>query len=142
MSTWVNPSGAQTAYGRIAETQYYDGLYLGLDGSGNHYKWIVNNGAGATGVCGMPYGCAEGGTVTSGWHLVTGTFDGATGRLYVDGTLVASETFTAPPNTNFPLYIGRYYGGNEYGWNGGIDEVRLYDQALTAAEVAALFVSP
>jgi hypothetical protein len=80
--------------------------------------------------------------VTSGWHLVTGTYDGATARLYVDGTLVASETFTAPPNTSFPLYIGRYYGAGGYNWSGGIDEVRLYNRALTAAEVAALFTSP
>ena len=141
VSAWVNPSGAQTSYGRIAETQYYDGLYLGLNVSGNQYKWIVNGGAGATGVCGTSFGCAEGGAVTPGWHLVTGTFDGARGLLYVDGTLVASETFLAPVNTDLPLYIGRGYDGSGNGWNGGIDQVRFYNRALTAAEVAALFLN-
>ena len=139
VSAWVNPSGGETAYGRIAETQYNVGLYLGLNSSGSKYKWIVNSGLGATGNCGLPYGCAEGGTVTSGWHLVTGTFDGATARLYVDGTLAASETFTAPSSTTLPLYIGRYYGAAGYGFTGGIDEVRLYNRALSAAEVATLF---
>ena len=139
VSAWVNPSGGQTSYARIAETQYNAGLYLGVNASGTQYKWIVNNAAGGTGGCGRALGCAEGGVVTAGWHLVTGTYDGATGRLYVDGTLVASETFTAPPNTNFPLYIGRYYGANGYGWKGGIDEVRLYSRAITGAEVAQLY---
>ena len=102
------PRGAtQKAYARIAETRYDGGLYLGTNASGAKYKFIVNTGLGATGKCGAAYGCAEGGTVTAGWHLVTATFDGSTGRLYVDSVLVASETFTAPPNTNYPLYVGR-----------------------------------
>jgi hypothetical protein len=70
---------------------------------------------------------------------VIGTFDGATAKLYIDGAQVASETFTAPPNTNYPLYIGRYYGGTGYGWNGVIDEVRLYNRALTSTEISNIY---
>jgi len=140
VSAWVNPAATtQTAYGRIAETQYNPGLYLGVDGSGKKYQFIVNNGIGATGSCGVAFGCAVGGTISSGWHLVTGTYDGATARLYVDTTLVASETFTAPPNTTYPLNIGRYYASNGYGWNGVLDETRLYNRALTATEVGNIY---
>ena len=32
-------------------------------------------------------------------------------------------TFTAPGDANFSLYIGRYYGGNGYRWNGALDGV-------------------
>jgi hypothetical protein len=139
ISTWVNPAAvSQTPYGRIAETRYDSGFFLGLSSSGNRFKFIVNTGV--TGSCGAAFGCAEGGTVSAGWHLVTGTYDGTTGRLYVDGALVASDTFTAPANTNLPLYIGRYFGGG-YGWNGAIDEVRLYNKALSAAEIGQLFNS-
>ena len=94
-----------------------------------------------TGNCGAGFGCAEGGSITSGWHLVTATFDGTTGTLYVDGVVVASDTFTAPAITNFPLYIGTYYGGGS-GWKGSIDDVRLYSRALTSAEVAGLIGPP
>jgi hypothetical protein len=140
VSAWVNPAvTTQAGYARIVETQYDGGLYLGMDGSGSKYKFIVNTGAGARGACGAAFGCAEGGSVTAGWHLVTATYDGTTGKLYVDGALAASETFMTPANTNFPLYIGRYYGSNGYGWQGGIDEVRLYNGALSASEVAVLF---
>ena len=140
ISTWVNPAvTSQGAYVRILETQYYGGMYLGMDASGSKYKFIVNNGAGSSGSCGAAFGCAQGGTVTSGWHLLTATFDGAKATLYVDNDVVATETITAPANTNYPLYIARYYGGNGYNWNGAMDEVRLYNRALTSAEVSAIY---
>jgi uncharacterized protein (TIGR03790 family) len=139
VSAWVNPAVTkQLAYGRILETQYNGGLYLGVSSAGTKYKFIVNTGIGSTGGCGIVYGCAEGGTVASGWHLVTATYNGSTATLYVDGAVVASDTFTAPSATNFPLYIGRYYGGGT-GWNGSVDDVRLYNRALAAAEVSAIF---
>ncbi len=77
--------------------------------------------------------------MTSGWHLVTGTYDGSTATLYVDGAMAASDTFAAPGNTTYPLYIGRYYADNGSGWNGAIDEVHLYNRAVTSAEVSALY---
>ena len=108
VSAWVNPAViTQIGYGRILETQYNGGLYLGVNSAGTKYKFIVNTGAGSTGGCGLVFGCAEGGTITAGWHLVTATYDGTTGTLYVDGVVVASDTFTAPSVTNFPLYVGR-----------------------------------
>jgi len=143
ISVWLNPAVmTQTAYSRIAETQYDRGFYLGMNSLGTAYKFIVNGGLGGTTACGAWYGCAEGGSVTAGWHLVTATFDGSKGKLYVDGTLVATDTFTAPVNTNYSLNIGRYFAGNGFGWKGAIDEVRLYKVALSAAEVAALFNIP
>src|SRR5260370_40515712 len=58
ISTWVNP-GVESGWVRIAETQYYSGFDLGVNGSGTGYKLIVNGGPGATGTCGAQYGCAE-----------------------------------------------------------------------------------
>ncbi len=140
ISAWVNPAvTTQGAYVRIAETQYYNGLYLGTNAGGTEYKFIVNGGAGATGACGAAYGCAEGGTVSSGWHLVTGTYDGTTAILYVDGAQVATEKFTAPASISLPLYIGRYFAASGYGWTGIIDEIRLYSRALGGAEVSAIY---
>jgi hypothetical protein len=58
VSAWVNPAvTSQAAYARIAETKYNAGLYLGTDGSGSKYKFIVNGGTGSSGSCGA--GCAE-----------------------------------------------------------------------------------
>ncbi|MFX1411599.1 MAG: LamG-like jellyroll fold domain-containing protein, partial [Promethearchaeota archaeon] len=76
------------------------------------------------------------------WHHVVGAYDGSTVRLYVDGNL---ETSAPPPGT-LPtnaddLWIGGRADCPQYGscFNGLIDEVRLYNRALTAAEVQALY---
>ena len=121
ISTWVNSAvTTQTGYARVVESQYSSGFYLGVDSAGTKYKFIVNSATGSTGSCGLPFGCAEGGTVTTGWHLVTGTYDGTTAKLYIDNVLVASDTFTAPFNANFPLYFARYFAGSGFNWNGGL----------------------
>ena len=66
------------------------------------------------------------------WSYLTETYDGSTLRLYVNGTQVAStaHTGTIATSTN-PLQIG---GDSLYGqfFAGLIDEVRVYNRALTA----------
>ena len=76
------------------------------------------------------------------WSHVATTYDGATLRLYVDGTQVGSraQTGSIAPSTG-PLKIG---GNGIWGeWFGGlIDEVRVYNRALTAAELQADMATP
>ena len=38
-----------------------------------------------------------------------------------------------------PLYVGSHYTVAGYGWRGAIDEVRLYNRAVTSAEVSTLY---
>jgi hypothetical protein len=68
------------------------------------------------------------------FHLAC-TWDGTTVRLYIDGVLNASraQTLTPVPNTS-PLFVG-VFGGNSDRLDGVIDEVRIYDRALTATEI-------
>lgn len=133
VAAWVNSDVLnQGAYQRIAETQFQTGFELGSDAAGTGYKFIVRSPS-------APYGVAQGGTIDPGtWQLVVGTYDGTTGRLFVNGSPVASDTFTAPGATNLPVYIGAYYLGG-LGWNGDVDEVQVYDRALSASEVRALY---
>jgi hypothetical protein len=81
------------------------------------------------------------------WHHVVGTYDGASVRLYVDGTEVGNGTPTnlqisyALPTTN-DLFIGTYgdlMSGHFF--NGLVDEPSIYNRALSAAEVQALFAA-
>ena len=63
------------------------------------------------------------------------TYDGATLRLYVNGTLVGSQAKTGAITTSTnPLQIG---GDSIYGqyFKGLIDEVRIYNVALAAAQI-------
>jgi glucose/arabinose dehydrogenase len=69
------------------------------------------------------------------WSHVATTYDGATQKLYVNGTQVASRAQTgAIPASTGPFRIG---GNSIWGeWFAGlIDEVRVYNRALTAAEI-------
>jgi hypothetical protein len=145
VSAWVKPTAEAVntpyAYLRIFETAYDQGVYLGTDMSGTKYKLIVNAGYGSSGDCQDAFGCASGGKPIAGkWQLVTGTFDGAFARLYVDGVQVAFDAGTATPRT-LTVSIGAYayYPDAGYDWRGGIDDVRLYNRALTPAEVLVLY---
>ena len=70
------------------------------------------------------------------------TYDGTAVRLFVNGTQVAStaKTGTIATSTN-PLQIG---GDNIYGqfFSGLIDEVRIYNVALTAAQIQSDMTTP
>ena len=69
------------------------------------------------------------------WAFLTETYDGSTLRLYVNGTQVASTPHTGAISTSTnPLQIG---GDSLYGqyFAGLIDNVRVYNVALTAAQI-------
>jgi hypothetical protein len=72
---------------------------------------------------------------TNTWKHIAGTYDGTTMRLYIDGVLSASKTATGnvTPFTT-PLRIGAN-GGLAQLWSGSIDDIRVYNRALTAAEI-------
>ena len=66
--------------------------------------------------------------------------DNAGGHLYVDGVLTASQAWTGlpgPATTTQPLELG-VYPGLPGGWYffGAVDDVRIYNRALSATEVA------
>jgi len=135
VAAWVNSAAVnQGSYHRIVENSYATGFELGTDAAGTGYKFIVNT-------PGSPYGTVSGGKLSPGnWQLVIGTYDGTTGALYVDGKLVSSATMPTPAAVNLPVYIGAYAGGGT-AWKGRIDEVQLYNWALTAAEAQTMFES-
>jgi len=71
------------------------------------------------------------------WSHLALTYDGSKLRLYLDGTEVSNRMATGTIRmTTDPLWIG---GNNPYGeyFPGVIDEVRVYDRALSRAEVRA-----
>jgi len=81
---------------------------------------------------------------TTRYRHVIGTYDGTTYRLYIDGVLDNSQVDTAPIATNQKVAIGAAFGlGNPIQFfNGFIDEVRVYNRALTPAEVFRLYNNP
>jgi len=74
------------------------------------------------------------------WYTIVFTYDGDTSRFYVNGQLQQANPSiqTLGSNTD-PLYIGMdETPSTSYNFNGVIDEIRIYNRALDAKEVAQL----
>jgi hypothetical protein len=69
------------------------------------------------------------------WHHYALTYDGSNQKLYIDGILATTTSKTGSINTNSTnLRIGEYF-------NGFIDDVHIYNRALSAGEIKALYES-
>ena len=75
------------------------------------------------------------------WHHVVAAWDSTQACLYVDGIKRASpgnDVLSLPnPVTG---YIGRYVGSASNRWKGFVDDVRIYNRALSAADVSMLYL--
>lgn len=73
------------------------------------------------------------------WVHVVGVYDGSTVRIYVNGVQQGSTPFTGNLiNYTQPLYVGAHGQPAEFA-KGVIDEVRIYSQALSPAQVQGLY---
>ena len=72
---------------------------------------------------------------TGVWTHLAGTYDGSTLKLYINGNLVSSKSVSGAATTSSnPLRIGGNTVWGEY-FNGLIDEVRIYNKALSQSEI-------
>jgi len=75
-------------------------------------------------------------------HHVAATIAGTTGTIYIDGVEAATGAVTTIGNGTTPvtndILISTYDGVN-YPFDGLIDDVRIYDRVLTAAEIMDIF---
>ncbi len=76
------------------------------------------------------YGC------TTNWTHFVLVHDGTQGRTYQNGILIGSKNSTLNVTDVRSFEIGRYNGGSYF--NGLVDDVRVYDHALSMSEVQAL----
>ena len=72
------------------------------------------------------------------WHLVAVTYDGTTVQLWLDGVMVGEDPKTLN-TTGQSLLIGRKLGTTGEHFEGAIDDIRIYDRALSDAELAMLY---
>jgi len=79
------------------------------------------------------------------WHFIVGTWDGSKACIYIDGELKASantDTYTIV-HDSMPLALGTEVtsGVKDVWFNGIIDEAMVYNRALSAEEVKALYTN-
>lgn len=79
------------------------------------------------------------------WHEVSGTFDGAEAVLYVDAIEAARTDVILESTKVVPLLIGASGGdtGHLCGFSTAtLDEIRIWDQALSAQDIKAYYKVP
>lgn len=70
------------------------------------------------------------------WHHIAFTRRGDITSLYADGILLATSTFSGVIGSGErPLFIARGATNPGHHWKGVLDEIRIYDRALTASEI-------
>jgi len=125
LEAWVKPA--------VVSSIWRDVIYKGND---NYYLEAMSNISAmpATGGSfGTTYGTAT--LAVNTWTHLAATYDSAALRLYVNGVQVSSVARTAPITTSTnPLQIG---GNSLFGqfFQGTIDDVRVYNRALSQAEI-------
>ena len=138
IATWVNWSGSRN-WERVfdfgAGTQHYM-MLTARNGSGvPRFAISTDYGVGEMGIN------ASAPLATGQWVHLAVTLSGSTARLYVNGNEAGSNTWTM----HCPLRLGattqNWIGRSQYNdpyFNGKIDDFRIYQGALTPAELAAL----
>ena len=98
---------------------------------------VVSNAACATGIN------YTGDVYDNHWHMLTFSVDADSGRFYFDGVLQTTQAWTgnpgAPTNTD-DLHIGGTDLGSNFMFHGSIDEVGLWNRALTDLEIETLYL--
>lgn len=82
---------------------------------------------------------------TERWHQLTVTYDGTRLVFYVDGQAAGAQTVGKPRQpVAAALAVGRRgdNAGDGYHFRGVLDEIRVYDRALSASDVARLAAQP
>jgi prepilin-type N-terminal cleavage/methylation domain-containing protein len=117
-------------------------LSKGIDGLDARLQFNISNDKVFFGFYGDDY---TGSAVLSTglWYQVAITWNATTKSkiIYVNGSLSAQSVSSGLLNVSAaaPLYLGYYNDGPPWFWNGLIDDVRIYNRALSAAQIAAMY---
>jgi hypothetical protein len=130
IEAWVRPSSLGTTWRTVVLKQQTGDLAYGLYANNNSTRPV-----------GYVYNSAErsagGGSAlaANAWSHLATTYDGANLRLYVNGVLAGTTATTG--NVVVSSGVLRIGGNSVWGeyFSGLIDEVRIYNRALSASEI-------
>ncbi|UCG48670.1 MAG: tetratricopeptide repeat protein [Phycisphaerales bacterium] len=93
-----------------------------------------------TGLTGINWGVGGGADINDGkWHHVAGVYDGSDAYMYVDAVLVGGlANVKRIKSNNFDVYIGENGEPRGRQWHGVIDEVVIFDHALSEEQLKQL----
>jgi len=131
LEAWINPKEDKISHPIF---EYNDGTHFGIH-VWQHQRWsnlFVN----FFDTGGRSHGLEVSGVITTGWQHIAVVYDGTYGKLYRNGELVADQNMGQfALQTSYDFYIGCRPTGGGYYFNGSMDEVVIYSQALSPEEI-------
>jgi hypothetical protein len=81
-------------------------------------------------------------TANNTWVHYVCTYDGTTAKVYVNGSLFSSGAKTFDTANNSDIFkLGLAEGGQANYFNGAVDDLKIFDEALTDAQIAMLYTN-
>ena len=124
LQTWIQPTDMGWAGAPVVGKTYRE--YQLLYSTRGLCWWYVNSGSNAVGNK-LPLGQ---------WSHVTGTYDGERRRIWINGRLAGSASSNAPAGQGGHFIMGMRQGPY---FQGLLDQVRVYNRALSADEILNTF---
>jgi|GEM_PF-2245918 len=151
VSLWVKPDKAADNYfahlfsvsagGDLLSLTYGNdnNVFKDKDGNSVARRFVFSYATGGNSVklvSPQEYGAGQWHNVAAAWNRSAGSF-----ALYIDGAKATSTAniFTSPFAAVTSAYLGRAANVNNYYLTGAIDELAIYDAALTDAKLKALY---
>ncbi|MDO8688199.1 MAG: LamG domain-containing protein, partial [Dehalococcoidales bacterium] len=134
LAAWVNPSSLPAYQAIITKDGYPDTMAYYLDLAGANVRFGYASGASGDAVTDTAR------TLTTGtWYYVAGTYDGTNVRIYVDGVSNSptGKAWSSQATNTANLNIGKMRDSATEYFSGLIDEVAIYNRALSASELLA-----
>ena len=73
------------------------------------------------------------------WYHLAATWDGSVVKVYINGTYNKQYNLSSYGNLTTPTRFGASSDGSSYQFKGTVDETKIYNRALSAAEVLAQY---
>jgi type II secretory pathway pseudopilin PulG len=131
ITVWVKPASISGILGIVTKEGSWTGYSLSIESNKFRFFTTANSQA---------YSIFSATTPTIGtWYHIAGVFDGQKNYIYVNGVKEneTSASMAANVNNNFIIGYGGYWPGGYF--SGVIDEVRIYNRALSASEIKAIY---
>ncbi len=77
------------------------------------------------------------------WNHIAAVVTNSDSAIYINGVEITTSSYTRgahalPPNVNTTMRIGSWNHSTQREYDGELDEIRIYNRALTAAEIARM----
>lgn len=135
LAGWVRADGIPDAMGIITKGSSGQAYSMTFDDD-NTIGIRANEGAGVTGGSGLLSHGSDGSVYVGEWKHVAVSYAGGIAYFYINGALDSTQSVPGVQvgDINQPLYLGRH---NSLFFQGALDDLRVYNRAISAEEAAA-----